>query len=75
MYNNKHSLACPAGNPATAFYHTHGANDPGCDNENFSETPGDKGYANHHGIGAYLGTPTQVIKHFDHNSGNVTTIN
>lgn len=56
------------------WYHTHGANDPGYDNENFSDTPGDKGYSKQESATGYLATPSGVIKKYDPTTGTVTTL-
>ena len=52
-------------------YHTHGAPDPGYDNENFS--PPDKQGNNEEGVNGYLGTPQGVIKRYAPSTG--ATIN
>ncbi len=62
----------PSGTTATAYYHTHGGNDPGYDNENFS-TP-DKNYANYYSIDGYLGTPSGAIKKYTNPTGTISTI-
>ena len=48
--------------PATGWYHTHGANDPGYDNENFSSA--DLNISNSRNIPGYLGTPSGAIKEY-----------
>nr|VFK64474.1 MAG: protein of unknown function (DUF4329) [Candidatus Kentron sp. UNK]VFK71103.1 MAG: protein of unknown function (DUF4329) [Candidatus Kentron sp. UNK] len=62
----------PSGTKATAYYHTHGSNDPGYDNEVFS--PLDVGYANHYKIDGYLGTPGGSFKHYDHATRTITEL-
>lgn len=61
-------------NKSTAYYHTHGDNDPRYDNENFSGENGDIGYADHYKIDGYVGTPTKDIKHYDFDTGNIRSI-
>ena len=53
---------CPAGSIMTAGWHTHGGNDPGFDNENFS--PDDKNWADAQGIDFYLITPGDNFKQY-----------
>jgi len=57
-----------------AWWHTHGANDPGYDNENFSGATGDKGYSKANNAPGYLGTPTGVMKKYDPATDTVTTL-
>lgn len=57
-----------------AWYHTHGANDPGYDNENFSGATGDKGYSKANNADGYLATPTGAIKKYDPATDTVTTL-
>lgn len=56
------------------WYHTHGADDPGYDNENFSGATGDKGYSKANNATGYLATPTGVIKKYDPATDTVTTL-
>lgn len=62
----------PSGTTATAYYHTHGGNDPGYVNEEFSGP--DKNYANSYSIDGYLGTPSGSIQKYNSSSGSVTTL-
>ncbi|MCP4721003.1 MAG: DUF4329 domain-containing protein, partial [Desulfobacteraceae bacterium] len=68
----KDGLAMPS-KPSNACgdYHTHGANDPGYDNENFSSQ--DKKDNKASGLPGYLGTPGGSTKKYDPSS-NKTTI-
>jgi hypothetical protein len=50
----------------TAYYHTHGANDPGYDNENFSDA--DTNFADKKGVDGYVATPGGDIKKYDHDT-------
>src|SRR5262249_10209764 len=54
--DTSYSGSCPAGTSNAGDYHTHGANDPGYDNEHFS--PQDKRVNNAEGVPGYLGTPS-----------------
>lgn len=56
------------------WYHTHGANDPGYDNENFSGDDGDKGYSKATGADGYVATPSGAIKKYDPATDTVTTL-
>ncbi|MGB9105116.1 MAG: DUF4329 domain-containing protein [Terriglobales bacterium] len=56
------------------WYHTHGANDPGYDNENFSGATGDKGYSKANNATGYLATPSGAIKQYDPATNTVTTL-
>lgn len=62
------------GDDDVAWWHTHGANDPGYDNENFSGVTGDKGYSKANNAPGYLATPTGVIKKYDPATDTVTTL-
>ena len=62
------------GSSDEAWYHTHGAPDPGYDNENFSGATGDKGYSKATKSVGYLATPSGVIKKYDPKTGVVTTL-
>jgi hypothetical protein len=53
------------GSDGVEWYHTHGGNDPGYDNENFSGDDGDKGYSKATNAPGYLATPSGVIKKYD----------
>jgi hypothetical protein len=57
-----------------AWWHTHGAADPGYDNENFSGNNGDKGYSNANNAVGYLATPSGKIKKYDPSTGSDTTL-
>ena len=57
-----------------AWWHTHGANDPGYDNENFSGADGDKGYSKANNAPGYLATPTGTMKKYDPATDTVTTL-
>jgi len=57
-----------------AWYHTHGAADPGYYNENFSGATGDKGYSKANNATGYLATPSGVIKKYDPATNTVTTL-
>ncbi|MDL5367279.1 DUF4329 domain-containing protein [Xanthomonas sp. NCPPB 2654] len=68
----------PVGPNSVGDYHTHGANDPGYDNENFSNPDitgitADNAAAQNGNIG-YLGTPAGKIKKYDPNTGNTTVL-
>jgi RHS repeat-associated protein len=69
----------PIGPNNVGDYHTHGANDPGYDNENFSN-PGDitgitaDNAASPGGNIGYLGTPMGVIKKYDPNTKKTTNL-
>jgi hypothetical protein len=56
------------------WYHTHGAPDPGYDNENFSGNDGDKGYSKSNNAVGYLATPSGAIKKYDPATNTVTTL-
>jgi RHS repeat-associated protein len=64
--------ASPKGTQPTGYYHTHGENDPGYDNENFS-TP-DKNYAHRYKIDGYLGTPSGALKEYKYSEKKERTI-
>src|ERR1700674_1496564 len=53
---------CPSGTTNVGDYHTHGADDPGFDNENFSR--GDKRGNDREGVPGYLGVPSGDIKKY-----------
>jgi hypothetical protein len=57
-----------------AWWHTHGAPDPGYDNENFSGATGDKGYSTANNAVGYLATPSGTIKKYDPSTGTVSTL-
>jgi Domain of unknown function (DUF4329) len=61
---------CPTGTKNVGDYHTHGANDPGYDNENFSST--DKKQNDREGVPGFLGTPNGDIKIYQ--NGGVRTL-
>ncbi len=56
------------------WYHTHGAADPGYDNENFSGATGDKGYSKSNNAVGYVATPSGAIKKYDPTTDTVTTL-
>ena len=56
------------------WWHTHGANDPGYDNENFSGASGDKGYSDATGKPGYVATPSGTIKKYDPADKSETTL-
>jgi hypothetical protein len=56
------------------WYHTHGAADPGYDNENFSGATGDKGYSKANNAVGYVATPSGAIKKYDPATDTVTTL-
>jgi hypothetical protein len=56
------------------WYHTHGSNDPGYDNENFSGDDGDKGYSKGNSAVGYVATPSGAIKKYDPATDTVTTL-
>ena len=58
---------------AAASYHTHGANDPGYDNEHFS--PQDRDFARQNHVPGYLGTPGHTIQKYNPASDQVTVFN
>ena len=55
-------------------YHTHGAADPGYDNENFSGATGDKGYSKANNPTGYVATPSGAIKKYDPSTDTVTVL-
>jgi hypothetical protein len=57
-----------------AWFHTHGAADPGYDNENFSGDDGDKGYSKANKAVGYVATPSGAIKKYDPATDKVTTL-
>jgi len=57
-----------------AWWHTHGAADPGYDNENFSGATGDKGYSKATNSVGYVATPSGAIKKYDPATDTVTTL-
>jgi RHS repeat-associated protein len=57
---------------ATAYYHTHGDDDPNYDNENFS--PEDESYAQRNKIDGYLETPKGAIKYYNSTTNVVTVL-
>ncbi|REC77638.1 hypothetical protein DRF60_11705, partial [Chryseobacterium elymi] len=69
----------PKGGKIVSYIHTHGNDDPGYDDENFSgevgELGGDIGYAEEQKLGAYLVTPGGVLEYFDVNTGKAYTLN
>lgn len=56
----------------TADYHTHGSNDPGYDNNNFSKA--DKKDNKKSGLNGYLGTPSRDVKKYDPSTGKESKI-
>lgn len=68
----------PKGGKIVDYIHTHGNDDPGYDDENFSgevgELGGDIGYAEEQKLGAYLVTPGGVLEYFDVNTGKANTL-
>jgi hypothetical protein len=54
--------SCPSGKKATATYHTHGTEDPGYDNDNFSSQ--DINYYDTHNQVGYVGVPTGDVKKY-----------
>jgi RHS repeat-associated protein len=54
--------SCPVTGSNRGVYHTHGGNDPGYDNENFS--PADKAFSDDDKQPIYLGTPNGLIKKY-----------
>lgn len=62
------------GSNDVAWWHTHGAADPGYDNENFSGMTGDKGYSKQTNSVGYLATPSGAIKKYDPATNTVTTL-
>jgi len=56
------------------WYHTHGAADPGYDNENFSGASGDKGYSKANNAVGYVATPSGAMKKYDPDTNTVTTL-
>lgn len=71
----------PEGTTSAALWHTHGANTPGYDNENFSSsrntprgTPNDIDNAKKAGVPSYLGTPSGAIKVYNPATGRTTVI-
>jgi hypothetical protein len=58
----------PNGANVTAYYHTHGAYDPGYDNEYFSNIngQGDIPFAKDQKMDGYLATPMGKIKYYDY---------
>ncbi|MGC5746938.1 DUF4329 domain-containing protein [Chryseobacterium sp. NFX27] len=69
----------PKGGKIVSYIHTHGNDDLGYDDENFSgevgELGGDIGYAEEQKLGAYLVTPGGVLEYFDVNTGKAYTLN
>jgi len=63
---------CPNGKKNEGDYHTHGSDDPGYDNENFSQVDIDGNKAD--GKPGYLGTPKGDVKKYDPATGKSTTI-
>ncbi|GAB2197552.1 RHS repeat domain-containing protein [Sessilibacter sp. MAH4] len=72
----------PEGTSVVAYWHTHGADNPDYDNENFSnyydeeyeEWVGDIPYYDYFKIDGYVATPKGQFKHYDHISKKVTTL-
>jgi len=62
----------PEGTVNAARYHTHGSNDPGYRNEEFSSA--DKNNARREGVPSILATPSGTVKLFDPKTGNVTPL-
>lgn len=59
---------------STAIYHTHGSNDPGYDNNNFSSR--DIQTSRETGLNMYLGTPDgQAVQYFNPFSGGINRCN
>lgn len=56
------------------WWHTHGAPDPGYDNENFSGATGDKGYSKANSAVGYVATPSGKIKKYDPATGSESTL-
>jgi RHS repeat-associated protein len=62
------ATSCPSGSVPTAWYHTHGGNDPGYDNEVFSTSDRNvSAWANKNfgGGDGYLGTPARSYQRYD----------
>ncbi|HEV7475020.1 MAG TPA: DUF4329 domain-containing protein [Pyrinomonadaceae bacterium] len=56
---------CPTGSTTVASYHTHGANNPLYENEQFSNIAGDIQFATSEGMPAYLATPARLMLVYD----------
>lgn len=54
------------------WYHTHGAADPGYDNEHFS--PDDRNFSTYYDADGYLGTPSGTIQKYDVDSDTTSII-
>jgi hypothetical protein len=59
---------CPLFHDRAGYYHTHGSDDPGYDNENFSRQ--DKQMADDNNVPSYLGTPHGDIKEYTPDPGH-----
>jgi hypothetical protein len=57
-----------------AWWHTHGAPDPGYDTENFSDLQGDKDFSRYYDAPGYLATPSGTIKRYDPATDSVTAL-
>lgn len=64
--------SCPKLSKATAYYHTHGGQDPRYDSENFSTA--DMRYADRYAIDGYVGTPAGNLKHYNYSTGKDVVI-
>ena len=67
-------VSCPSDSVWVAWWHTHGGNDPGYDNENFS--PADTNFSDNYGLDGYLITPNNQFRQYipgggDINRGNI----
>ena len=62
------------GTSDVVWYHSHGAAEPGYDNENFSGSTGDKGYSKGNNAIGYVATPSGAIKKYDPATDTVTTL-
>ncbi len=67
------NMAAPEANDV-AWWHTHGADDPGYITEEFSGDEGDQGYSKATGKPGHLATPTGTIKRYDPSTDTVTTL-
>lgn len=63
------SAPCPAGTTLVAVWHTHGGDDPGYDNENFSDA--DRRYADREGVPIFVRTPGCHTKKYTPGHGEV----
>ena len=68
----------PKGGKIVAYIHSHGNDDSGYDDENFSgevgKLGGDIGYAEEENLNAYLVTPGGLLEYFDVNTGKANTL-